>query len=154
MAVAESSPRAGGRRQRPFATRLACLVALGLAVRLVYALVVMKGVPVRGDGEQFHSLANQLADGRGYIQPLRITPEATATADKPPLYPLVLAGPSALGLGSVAAHRAISCLMGAALVAGLGLLGRRVGGERAGLLAAALGALYPMLWVLDGSVRS
>src|SRR5215213_5220078 len=145
MAVAESSPRAGGRRQRPFATRLALLGALGLAVRLAYALVVLKGVPVRGDGEQFHTLANQLADGDGYIQPLRITPDPTPTADKPPLYPLALAGPSLMGLDSVAWHRAVSCLMGAALVAGAGLLGRRVGGDRAGLIAAALAALYPAL---------
>jgi 4-amino-4-deoxy-L-arabinose transferase-like glycosyltransferase len=44
--------------------------------------------------------------------------------------------------------------MGAALVAGTGLLGRRVGGDRAGLLAAAIAAAYPLLVVLDGSLRS
>ena len=139
---------------RSFGARLALLVALGLAVRLVYALLVMRGVPVRGDGEQFHTLANQLAAGDGYIQPRQVTPDPTATADKPPLYPLTLSVPSLLGLTSVAAHRAVSCLMGAALVAGVGLLGRRVGGERTGLIAAALAAIYPLLWVLDGSVRS
>jgi hypothetical protein len=139
---------------RSFGARLALIVALGLAVRLVYALLVMRGVPVRGDGEQFHTLANQLAAGDGYVQPLRISPDPTPTADKPPLYPLALTGPSLLGLTSVAAHRVVSCLMGAVLVAGAGLLGRRVGGDRAGLIAALLAAVYPMLWVLDGSLRS
>jgi 4-amino-4-deoxy-L-arabinose transferase-like glycosyltransferase len=52
------------------------------------------------------------------------------------------------------AHRVVSCLMGAALVAGVGLLGRRVGGERVGLIAATIAALYPLLVVLDGSLRS
>lgn len=134
--------------------RLAFLVGLGLAVRLVYVLVVMHDVPVGGDGLEFHILANQLADGDGYVQPLIVSPGHVATADKPPLYPLLLAIPSLFGWKTLVAHRVVSCLMGAALVAGVGLLGRRVGGERVGLIAAAIAALYPLLVVLDGSLRS
>src|SRR3954452_11453090 len=44
--------------------------------------------------------------------------------------------------------------MGAALVLLVGLLGRRVGDERVGLLAAGIAALYPLLVALDGAVRS
>src|SRR4051812_23753311 len=116
-----------------FRVTLGLLVAVGLAARLLYALVVMHGVGVGGDGLEFHLLANQLADGDGYIQPLIVSPAHVAPADKPPLYPLLLAGPSLLGWDGVVAHRVLSCLMGAALVAGAGLLGRRVGGERVGL---------------------
>lgn len=141
-------------RRLSFPATLALLAGLGLAVRLVYALVVMRGVGVGGDGLQFHLLANQLAAGEGYIQPLIVAPEHVPTADKPPLYPLLLTVPSLLGWDTIAAHRALSCLMGAALVAGVGLLGRRVGGERVGLLAAAIAALYPLLVALDGSLRS
>jgi 4-amino-4-deoxy-L-arabinose transferase-like glycosyltransferase len=137
-----------------FSTALVLIAALGLAVRLVYALVVMRGVGVAGDGLEFHLLANQLASGDGYVQPLFISPGHVATADKPPLYPLVLAVPSLLGWKTVVAHRVVSCLLGAALVVGVGLLGRRVGGPRVGLVAAAIAALYPLLVVLDGSVRS
>jgi 4-amino-4-deoxy-L-arabinose transferase-like glycosyltransferase len=36
----------------------------------------------------------------------------------------------------------------------VGLLGRRVDGERTGLIAAAIAAVYPMLVALDGGVRS
>jgi 4-amino-4-deoxy-L-arabinose transferase-like glycosyltransferase len=137
-----------------FGTALVLLAALGLAVRLLYALVVMHDVPVGGDGLEFHILANQLANGDGYIQPLIVSPSHVPTADKPPLYPLVLALPSLVGWKSLVAHRVVSCLMGAALVLLAGLLGRRVGGERVGLLAAGIAALYPLLVVLDGAVRS
>ena len=137
-----------------FGTALLLIAATGLAARLVYALVVMHDVPVEGDGLEFHILANQLASGDGYVQPLIASPAHVATADKPPLYPLLLALPSLLGLKTLVAHRVVSCLMGAALVVGVGLLGRRVGGERAGLLAAAIAAVYPLLVVLDGSLRS
>jgi 4-amino-4-deoxy-L-arabinose transferase-like glycosyltransferase len=137
-----------------FGTALALIAGLGLAARLVYALVVMDGVAVGGDGLEFHLLANQLASGDGYVQPLVVAPSHVATADKPPLYPLLLTIPSLLGWKTLVAHRVVSCLMGAALVAGVGLLGRRVGGERVGLVAAAIAALYPLLVVLDGSLRS
>jgi 4-amino-4-deoxy-L-arabinose transferase-like glycosyltransferase len=141
-------------RRPSFGIALTGIAALGLAARLVYVLVVMHDVPVGGDGLEFHILANQLAAGDGYIQPLIVSPAHVPTADKPPLYPLLLAVPSLLGWKSIVAHRVVSCLMGAVLVAGAGLLGRRVGGERAGLLAAGIAALYPLLVVLDGAVRS
>jgi 4-amino-4-deoxy-L-arabinose transferase-like glycosyltransferase len=141
-------------RRPSFGAALAAIAAAGLAARLVYALLVMRGVPVGGDGLEFHVLANQLAAGDGYVQPLIVSPHHVVTADKPPLYPLVLAIPSLLGWKTLVAHRVVSCLMGAALVVGAGLLGRRVGGERVGLIAAALAAVYPLLVVLDGAVRS
>jgi 4-amino-4-deoxy-L-arabinose transferase-like glycosyltransferase len=137
-----------------FATALVLIVAVGLALRLVYVLLVMHGVGVGGDGLEFHILANQLADGDGYIQPLIVSPAHVPTADKPPLYPLLLAVPSLVGWKSLVAHRLVSCLMGAVLVALVGLLGRRVGGERVGLLAGGITAVYPLLVVLDGAVRS
>jgi 4-amino-4-deoxy-L-arabinose transferase-like glycosyltransferase len=137
-----------------FGTALLLIAAAGLAARLLYVLVVMHDVPVGGDGLEFHLLANQLASGDGYVQPLIVSPAHVPTADKPPLYPLLLAVPSLLGWKTLVAHRVVSCLMGAALVAGVGLLGRRVGGERVGLLAAAIAAVYPLLVVLDGSLRS
>ena len=137
-----------------FGRALALIVAAGLAARLLYALVVLHDVGVGGDGLEFHILANQLAGGDGYIQPLVVSPDHVATADKPPLYPLFLMLPSLLGWDTITVHRVASCLLGAVLVLGCGLLGRRVGGERVGLVAAAIAALYPLLVVLDGSLRS
>src|SRR4051794_20859281 len=141
-------------RRPSFGIAVVGIAALGLAARLVYVLLVMHDVPVGGDGLEFHILAGQLARGDGYIQPLVVSPAHVPTADKPPLYPLLLAVPSLLGWKSLVAHRVVSCLMGCALVGGVGLLGRRVGGERVGLLAAGIAALYPLLVVLDGALRS
>ena len=141
----------------PFARRLAGAVVLGLGVRLVYALVVMGSRSVTGDGREFHFLANVLATAHRYVQPFVYMAQhgrSIPTAEKPPLYPALLALPSWVGLDSVTAHRVATCLMGAALVALVGLLGRRVAGERAGLIAALIAALYPALWMLDASLRS
>jgi 4-amino-4-deoxy-L-arabinose transferase-like glycosyltransferase len=140
-----------------FRTTLLALTALGLVVRLVYALGVMGGREVRGDGRQFHFLAEVLAGEGRYLQPFRFLFQngtAIPTAEKPPLFPAVLALPAALGLDTVNAQRVISCLMGAAAVALIGLLARRVAGLRAGIVAAAIAAVYPPLVMLDASLRS
>jgi 4-amino-4-deoxy-L-arabinose transferase-like glycosyltransferase len=136
-----------------FGRWLSVIAAAGLVLRLVYALVVLHGVPVAGDGLEFHALAVQLADGHGYVEPLFLAPGHIPTADKPPLYPLVLAGPAALGAGSVAWNRIVSSLLGTVLIVAVGVLGRRVGGPRAGLAAAGVAAVYPAFIALDGSVR-
>jgi 4-amino-4-deoxy-L-arabinose transferase-like glycosyltransferase len=143
-------------RKRPFATRLAAIAGVGLAIRLVYALVVMGGRDPRGDGREFHLLANVLADSGRSLQPFQYAylHRTIPTTEKPPLYPTLLALPSWLGLDSYAAHRVVSCLFGAAAVVLIGMLGRRVGGVRIGLLAAAIAAVYPALWMLDASLRS
>jgi 4-amino-4-deoxy-L-arabinose transferase-like glycosyltransferase len=155
----EIMARVPARRIRPrsFGVWLGLIVVGAFAGRLLYVLVVMDGDDLRGDGRQFHYLANVLAGEGRYLQPFRFLfgdGEAIATAEKPPLYPAVLALPSLLGLDSFGAHQVVSCLMGAATVGVIGLLGRRVGGDRAGLVAAALAAAYPALWMLDASLRS
>jgi 4-amino-4-deoxy-L-arabinose transferase-like glycosyltransferase len=137
--------------------RLVAIGAAGLAVRLIYALGVMGGREVHGDGREFHFLAKVLGDEGRYLQPFRFLFQhgtAIPTAEKPPLYPAVLAIPSALGLDSVQDQRAISCVMGAIAVVLIGLLARRIGGDRVGLIAAAIAAVYPPLVMLDASLRS
>src|SRR5206468_5751602 len=73
---------------------------------------------------------------------------------KPPLYPALLALFSWTGLDTYAAHRIVSCVLGAVAVVLIGMLGRRVAGDRIGLLAGAIAAVYPALWMLDASLRS
>jgi 4-amino-4-deoxy-L-arabinose transferase-like glycosyltransferase len=141
----------------PFTARLALIAAGALAIRLFYALVVMRNVPASGDGAEFHLLAAVLSDEYDYLEPLPLLRTGTEIpfAEKPPLYPAYLALGNLVGPSSYEAHRAISCLLGAAATFVIGLLGRRVGGdERTGLAAAGIAALYPMLVVLDGAVRS
>jgi 4-amino-4-deoxy-L-arabinose transferase-like glycosyltransferase len=142
--------------KRPFATRLAAVAGVGLAIRLVYALAVMGNRDPRGDGREFHLLANVLARTGSYIQPFQYLGlhHTVPTTEKPPLYPAVLALFSWMGLDSVDAHRVVSCVLGTAAVVLIGLLGRRVGGDGIGLLAGAIAAVYPALWMLDASLRS
>src|SRR4051812_42666738 len=143
-------------QERPFATRLAAVAGVGLAIRLVYALVVMGDRDPRGDGREFHLLANVLATTGRYIQPFMYEGlgRTVPTTEKPPLYPAVLSLSSLLGLDGYAAHRVVSCLLGTAAVVLIALLAREVAGERTGLVAGALAALYPALWMLDASLRS
>lgn len=59
-----------------------------------------------------------------------------------------------LDLGAVQAHRLASALAGSVGVILLALVARRLGGDRAGLLAGGLAAVHPLLWVNDAMVLS
>ncbi len=47
-------------------------------------------------------------------------------------------------------HKMISLVIGASTVFVVGLIGRRIAGPTAGLVAAVLAACYPNLWMIDG----
>ena len=47
-----------------------------------------------------------------------------------------------------------SCVLGAGSVVFCGLVGRRVAGPRCGLVAAAVAAIYPNMWLRDGALLS
>lgn len=51
-------------------------------------------------------------------------------------------------------QRLTMSLVGTAAVVVIGLLGRVVAGDRAGLIAAGLAAAYPNLWINDGLVMA
>jgi 4-amino-4-deoxy-L-arabinose transferase-like glycosyltransferase len=143
-------------RLESFRTQLAAIAAGGLVLRLVYVHVLERGVRGLGDWHFFHSLPNLMAEGRGFVDPFILVQrgEEVATALHPPLWPLVLTPVSWLGGESALAHRTVGCVLGAAVIVLLGLLGRRIGGERAGLVAAGIGALHPLLIAADGSLMS
>jgi uncharacterized membrane protein len=61
-------------------------------------------------------------------------------------------GPTAVVFDdSILAQRMTMAVIGAAAVFVIGLVGRQIAGNRAGLLAAAAAALYPNLWSTTGS---
>jgi peptidoglycan/LPS O-acetylase OafA/YrhL len=138
--------------RRRFARRLG-LVALGaLALRVVYVLTIATHNPGFGDGLYYHEQANLIAAGKGFAEPFRYlsSGRVVASATHPPLFSLVLSVPSLVGLDSFLAHKLTACLLGTALVVAIGLLGRRIGGDRVGILAAVVAAVYPNLWAIDG----
>ena len=123
---------------------------VGLALRLLYAHFLAVGGG-RGDDLWYHAMANAIADGHGLRVPRKLLAGSSLTdysggtlptAYHPPLFPALLAVASKLGLTSYGAHRAVGCAMGAATVAVVGLAGRRLAGDRLGLVAAALAAVY------------
>jgi hypothetical protein len=59
-----------------------------------------------------------------------------------------------VGLDTLVWHMLWSSLLGTASIVFMGLTGREVAGGRAGLVAAALAAVYPNLWAFDGFILS
>ena len=66
----------------------------------------------------------------------------------------MLTGLYELGGTGQEAQRLLGSLFGAGTIVTLAVLGRRVGGDRVGLIAAAVAAVYPMLITADGALMS
>jgi 4-amino-4-deoxy-L-arabinose transferase-like glycosyltransferase len=141
------------RQGRWFGWALAGVAAAALAVRVAYVLVDRRDIALAGDSYFYHSAANLLADGKGFISPFFL-PAHRPAAEHPPLYTMFVAVASVAGLRSVLAHMLWSCLLGTGTVVLVGLVGRRVAGDRAGVIAAVLAALYPNMWAPDGALQA
>jgi 4-amino-4-deoxy-L-arabinose transferase-like glycosyltransferase len=139
------------RSNRNFLIALLAIALVALVVRVAFVLVVDPKLPDPGDATAYHLLANNLADGRGYIRPFdfRILHVSRPTAEYPPLFPALLAVPSFLGAKSVDAQRVFLCFVGTGTVVLIGFLGRRVGGPLVGVIGAAVAAVYPMLFLSE-----
>jgi 4-amino-4-deoxy-L-arabinose transferase-like glycosyltransferase len=135
---------------------LGALAALGGLIRVAW----IERAPFRPGGlivdeTYYHRVANFVADGLGYISPYAFDAGHTLpTAEKPPLYPLLLALESKLGGSSFHAHRLLGAVLGMATIVLLALVAKRLGGPRLALVTAALVALDPVLWKWDSQVLS
>ena len=111
-----------------------------------------------GDSAYGYLQARLLARGHGFVDGATWFISGGDTyrqsAGDPPLYALFLGGLSKVGLTSGTALRLASAAAGVAGVVLIGLLARRVAGPRAGVVAAGLAAIYPMLWINDGMLLS
>ena len=122
-------------------------------MRLFYIFVIAhEPVGVGGDASFYHSAANLIAQGHFYER--RIFGHAYQTALHPPLYSLVLSVVALLGGVHLLPQRLVGLLLGPMSVALIGVLGKRIGGERTGLIASGLAAVYPPFMTADGSVMS
>jgi 4-amino-4-deoxy-L-arabinose transferase-like glycosyltransferase len=148
-------PPAAERERRTFIRGLVLITVLGFALRLAYVLIARRNHVPGGDAFFYHVGANLLVDGKGFIAPLPYALGAQIqAADHPPLYITFLAIPSAVGLRTALEHVLWSMLLGTGTIAMTGALGRRVAGVRVGLVAAALAAVYPNIWLHDGALLS
>lgn len=137
---------------RSFAARMAIIAGSAALLRIAYVLLTKLGTDacgeaVCGDAIYYSAQADVIADGRWFSDPF--SPGLPA-ADHPPLTALVGAPASFFFDNSDLAQRLTMAMVGVAAVIVIGLLGRRIAGERVGLLAAGIAALYPNLWVNDG----
>jgi hypothetical protein len=136
--------------RRRFTVQLIAIALGGFFLRLSLA-ATSGNFQALTDPNYYHLQANLIADGHGFIDPFTWTflGKHVATAAHPPLYSLVLSVPSVLGMRSELAHRTVGCVIGAATIVVIGLLGREIGTPRVGLFAAGIAAVYPNLWVFD-----
>jgi hypothetical protein len=133
------------------AQRRCFLLAIGLAVVVRVAMLASKWRQdlLLNDSLWYSAQAVKLAAGDGFVDPFYGGP----SAEHGPLTPLLVAPVSWLD-DPVPWQRAVMTVIGLAVVVGVGLLARRVGGWWAGVAATALAAVYPNLWMNDSLVMS
>lgn len=144
---------------------LLVILVLGAMLRVGWALIAAEP-PAGGDPDEiprdpgfYLLLSDSLANGDGYSYPSAEDPSGfESTAYYPPGYPIVLGGvlravnvlPFDVSAFGVAV--ALNLVLSVATIALVFELARRLAGERVGLVAAALIALWPNLIVYSGVV--
>ena len=139
-------------RTHRFALRLGAIAVVAALVRVLFTTIIDPRTGRLSDATAYHLLAHNLAHGLGYIRPFdhQLLHVSRATAEYPPLFPALLAVFDRLGVHSVDGQQlVVGTLIGTTTVVLIGLLGRRVGGDAVALIAAALAAIYPMLFQAD-----
>lgn len=138
-----------------FRKSLTIIVALGAVLRIVRLAVSKWNLPLQLNDSLYYSIqARQLAHGVWYRELFVDQPGA----EHGPLTSALMAVVS-WGNDPVNLQRIVTVTCGTATIAIVGIIARRVAGDRAdrnrvGMIAAAVAALYPNLWVNDGLVMS
>ena len=142
---------------RRFWTVLLAIAGLSLVWRIVIILVWRDGIFIWGDAYFYHESGRQLAEGVGWVNPLEYNIDGTETpaADHPPLYILFLGFWSWIGLPGPTAHMILTAIfISTPMVVMTALAAREFGGQRLGLIAGGLAAIYPNIWSWDGTILS
>ncbi len=113
-------------------------------------MVLSRGERVNGDGYEWSKQGNLNAAGHWFVSAFNFRPDATPTAGLGRrsdhlgvARPARLVPPAIVGL----CHR---CYHGCVI----GLIGRRIAGDRVGLLAAGTAAVYAGLWIFERALLS
>ena len=135
---------------RDFRKNLAVVVAGGAILRIARLLITKwNRALLLNDSLYYSAQARQLAHGVWFREVFADLPGA----EHGPLTSALMA-PVSWGSDPFNRQRIVTVLCGIATVAIIGLVARRVGGDRVGLIAAAIAAIYPNLWINDGLVMS
>lgn len=138
---------------------------LGFVLRAAFGLIYWQDRPLTHDEREYLALASNLAAGHGFAQNLANEPAESDSEGAPgvqrfgraPMYPLFLAPivafNPALRDGRMPddvpdAVKVVQSIVGAIGVLLIGLIGMRIGGERTGIIAAVIAAIYPpLVWI-------
>jgi len=147
-------PGVGGSTQpRQFRNVLAAIVLSGLAIRVVYVLLVTRHEHGKFYDAFWYALTgSELAHGQFFRDSFLNQP----TASHPPLTSVLLA-PASLVFGvkpGLTPQRLTMVVLGTAVILCVGLLGRAVAGPWVGLTAAGLAAVAPNFWIPNGILMS
>jgi 4-amino-4-deoxy-L-arabinose transferase-like glycosyltransferase len=135
---------------RQLRRQIAIAAVVALVFRLAFALLYWVDKPLTHDEREYLALAAGLAEGRGftYGQPAEGT---TAQFGRAPGYPAFLA---TIGAGSQTAAAAparvkiVQGILGVLTVCLIAVAAARLGGPRAGIVAAWIAASYPpLVWI-------
>jgi 4-amino-4-deoxy-L-arabinose transferase-like glycosyltransferase len=137
-------------RGLPFSRRLAAIVGLGAVWRYAYLIAAKRNQPLLLNDSLYYSWQAAGLTKGVYFKDIYGVNEA---AEHGPLTSIVLA-PVSWGSHVVFQQRFVTATLGIVTVAVIGLVGRRIGGDRIGLIAAGVAAAYPNLWINDGLVMS
>ncbi|HYV59105.1 MAG TPA: glycosyltransferase family 39 protein [Acidimicrobiia bacterium] len=136
--------------RRRFVLGLVAIAAVAFLLRDVYIVTVTRNRTISFDEFYYAGEARNLVAGDGFDLP-RAGTLALGAGAHPPLTGVMLV-PAAWLLDGDVAMRFTTALAGVGVVVLIGLIARKLGGPRAGLLAAGIAAVYPNLWMNDGLV--
>jgi 4-amino-4-deoxy-L-arabinose transferase-like glycosyltransferase len=138
----------------PAFRRALLVIVLGaLAFRVGYVLLVTQFDHGFYDAAFYAAEARSVAVGRGFVDPFPRHAGQEA-ADHPPLTVVALVPAAELPGDSQLWMRLTMSVLGTVVVALIAFLGRVVAGDRVGLVAAGIAAVYPNLWMNDGLLMS
>jgi len=136
-------------RFHTFRDRLALITVFGALIRIGLLIHRWNRGLKLNDSLWYAAAARGLRHGEFFHALLDHRP----TAEHPPLTPILMAPLSFLP-DPVQGQRLTTTLFGIAAVALIGILARKLFGDRVGLIAAIVAAVYPNLFVHDGLVMS
>lgn len=133
------------------------LLALAVVARLVFAVGYWQDKPLTRDEREYLSLARGLTTGAGFVYDDEVYAGGIDPFGRAPAYPAWLAmlgAGRAMETDTPLAVKVAQSLIGGVGVWLIGLLAARLAGQRAGLAAMAIAAVYPPLVWLPAFVFS
>ena len=130
------------------------IVVIGaLIIRVVFIFASSHHDKGLYDATYYRYIAVQFSEGKGFPS-LNFLGQGVPDAPHPPLTILVLAPVARMFGAADLPMRFTMTVIGLAALVVIALIARELAGDRAGLIAATIVAVYPNLWVNDGLIMS